>query len=102
MHVMDKLIYLSMSVDVLLQSLGCTVSKRILNQVLCPTFLRAKNLSVYCFFFQNGKEDKFSVIRAIWTPPAEMTGRTVTFVATVVQKFDLWWRGIESNTIDLI
>lgn len=51
---------------------------------------------------QDGKEAKFGAILSIWTPPASMSGKSVTFVATVVQEFDLWWRGIESNTVDLI
>ena len=52
----------------------------------------------------NSRDDKDSV-SFVWTPPAQMIGTSVTFVATVVQQFSegvsVWYENVESLHIDI-
>ncbi len=54
----------------------------------------------------DGSKDKSSV-SVVWTPPQEISGRSVAFVATVVAGNDpvrgsKWYEGISSQTVDIV
>ncbi|CAH3172489.1 unnamed protein product [Porites evermanni] len=57
-----------------------------------------------CFLFQstaahkNPSKTEWSSLQFTWTAPAQSAGN-ITFIATIVEKFDTFWRKIESSVV---
>ncbi|TRY70824.1 hypothetical protein TCAL_04873 [Tigriopus californicus] len=78
-------------------------SKKIARHMNCEGFPKSCNDPAACQGTANAlthssNEFKKSVT-AVWTPPTQMSGHDIIFVATVVVKFDTWYEGLASNSV---